>query len=144
MLLVVSGTQENHLGHPVSVLLGHTAPVSFMDFCSCIPEALLSSSLDGTCRIWNAREGGPAVHVLTATAVFGPTRGLTRFGGGQAGGTNGVATRSGAAAVAGLGPGLSSQRQAASAAETSGDEAQPGNAYAGVSHSNSWPSIIMF
>ncbi len=116
----------------MSVLLGHTAPATFIDFCSCIPEALLSSSLDGSCRIWNAREGGPAVHVLTATAEFGPTRGVTRYGGGTQLAANGVATRSGAAATATAGP--SSQRHAASAAEPSGDEAQPGNAHAGVSY----------
>lgn len=139
----------------MSVLLGHTAPVTFIDFCACIPDALLSSSLDGTCRIWSAKDGGAAVHVLTATPSFGPTRGLTRFGGGAPPGElGGRHTRSAVApptappAAAGgastgragagvlAGPGPSSLRLAAAAASAAaagpapalGDEAQPGMA----------------
>lgn len=136
---------------PVSVLLGHTAPVTFIDFCSCIPDALLSSSLDGTCRIWSAKDGGAAVHVLTAAPLFGPTRGLTRFGGANLLGESGRHTRSaagssapgpssapasnGRASTPPAGPGPSSLRFAAAAAAAaaangsapvSGDEAQQG------------------
>jgi len=48
----------------VSVLLGHEAPVTFVDFCRAVPDALVSSSFDGTCRLWDARAGGAALHVL--------------------------------------------------------------------------------
>ncbi|KAK9840987.1 hypothetical protein WJX81_004207 [Elliptochloris bilobata] len=64
--------QDGRLGWPVSVLLGHTAPVTFVDFCRVVPDALLSSSFDGTCRIWDARAGGAALHVLRAAPVFAP------------------------------------------------------------------------
>jgi hypothetical protein len=46
------------------VLLGHEAPVTFVDFCRPVPDALVSSSFDGTCRLWDARAGGAALHVL--------------------------------------------------------------------------------
>lgn len=145
--------QEGQLGVPVAVLLGHTAPVTFIDFCACIPDALLSSSLDGTCRIWSAKDGGAAVHVLTAAAIFGPTRGLTRFGGGLPGdfgrhtrsaagpstgpasGAAGPSASNGRASAAPAGPGPSSMRLAAAAAAAaasngsapaSGDESQQG------------------
>lgn len=62
--------QAGRLGWPVSVLLGHTAPVTFVDFCRAVPDALLSSSFDGTCRIWDARAGGAALHVLRASPAF--------------------------------------------------------------------------
>ncbi|KAK9915369.1 hypothetical protein WJX75_008121 [Coccomyxa subellipsoidea] len=144
---------EGQLGVPVAVLLGHTAPVTFIDFCACIPDALLSSSLDGTCRIWSAKDGGAAVHVLTAAAIFGPTRGLTRFGGGLPGdfgrhtrsaagpstgpasGAAGPSASNGRASAAPAGPGPSSMRLAAAAAAAaasngsapaSGDELQQG------------------
>ncbi len=40
------------MGHPVSVLLGHEAAVTFVDFNDALPGGgvLLSSSWDGTCR----------------------------------------------------------------------------------------------
>ena len=62
--------QAGRLGWPVSVLLGHTAPVTFVDFCRAVPDALLSSSFDGTCRVWDARAGGAALHVLRASPGF--------------------------------------------------------------------------
>eukprot|EP00798_Chlamydomonas_sp_ICE-L_P031195 gene31195-6342_t len=65
--------QDVTLGHPVSVLLGHDAGVTFIDFSSASSVILLSSSFDGTCRIWNAREGGAALHVLTPSPAFGVT-----------------------------------------------------------------------
>lgn len=59
----------------MSVLLGHTQPVTFLDFCKGVPDILLSSSMDGTCRIWDARHGGDAKHVLSPTPLFGQTNG---------------------------------------------------------------------
>lgn len=67
--------QETKLGHPVSVLLGHAQPVTFVDFCKAAPEVLLTSSNDGTCRIWDARRGGDAKHMLSPTPLFGQTQG---------------------------------------------------------------------
>ena len=75
--------QGAQLGHPVSVLLGHTGPVTFIDFCRTVHYALVSSSYDGTCRLWNATTSGPALHVLPISATFGPMHGVTRFGGGS-------------------------------------------------------------
>ncbi len=59
----------------MSVLLGHAQPVTFVDFCKAAPDVLLSSSNDGTCRIWDARHGGDAKHVLSPTLLFGQTQG---------------------------------------------------------------------
>ncbi len=42
----------------MAVLLGHTAPVSFLDFHPSLPDALLSCSLDGSVRLWRARDPG--------------------------------------------------------------------------------------
>lgn len=50
----------------MSVLLGHTGPASFLDFHKVIPEILVSSSLDGTCRVWNAAAGGGCLCKLQA------------------------------------------------------------------------------
>jgi len=58
--------QAGEIGNPVSVLLGHTAPVSFVSFHPLLPAVLLSSSFDGTCRLWDASAGGGAMHVLRA------------------------------------------------------------------------------
>lgn len=73
---MTTSLQDDCVGYPVSALLGHTFVVSFIDFHPTVPEILLSSSLDGTCRIWNAWHGGAAVHVLKAEAEFGPARPL--------------------------------------------------------------------
>ena len=67
--------QGTKLGHPVSVLLGHTQPVTFLDFCKAVPGILLSSSMDGTCRIWDACHGGAAKHTLSPTPHFGQANG---------------------------------------------------------------------
>ena len=75
--------QGAQLGHPLSVLLGHTGPVTFIEFCRTVHYALVSSSYDGTCRLWNATTSGPALHVLPISATFGPMHGVTRFGGGS-------------------------------------------------------------
>lgn len=56
------------MGHPISLLKGHTGPVSYVDFSRALPDALVSSSFDGTCRIWNVRDPtGQAMHVLHAS-----------------------------------------------------------------------------
>jgi WD40 repeat protein len=54
------------VGHPVSVLMGHQAPVSFVNFHPAFPGVLLSSSFDGTCRLWDASVCGGPMHVLMA------------------------------------------------------------------------------
>lgn len=68
--------QAGEVGHQVSVLTGHEGPVSFVDFHRQIPEILLSSSLDGTCRIWDAKRSGGCLHILkpiaqNATSAYG-------------------------------------------------------------------------
>jgi hypothetical protein len=71
--------QDDHLGEPVSVLLGHDAPVSYIDFSQVLPSALLSSSSDGTCRIWNVRDkAGQAIHVLRVSPTFATLQRPTR------------------------------------------------------------------
>ena len=67
------------MGYPVSVLVGHTGPVTFVDFSRVHACALLSSSYDGTCRIWDATNPSQAPKVLSASAAFGPAYGVTRF-----------------------------------------------------------------
>eukprot|EP00884_Botryococcus_braunii_P018016 jgi/Botrbrau1/4899/Bobra.118_1s0013.1 len=63
--------KELSVGHPVSVLVGHTAPVSYVDFSRALPDVLLSTSFDGTCRIWNVQDTqGQAMHVLSATPTL--------------------------------------------------------------------------
>lgn len=54
------------------MLQGHQAPITFIDFHPKLPAALLSSSLDGTCRIWDASSSHPAVHILQAHPNFNP------------------------------------------------------------------------
>ena len=74
-------------GAPGAVLLGH-APraATFLSWCRRpdAPHLLLSTGADGTLRAWDTRPPGTCVAVLTAARVFGPTRGVTRFGGGAA------------------------------------------------------------
>ena len=67
----VWGLQEGALGQAVSVLLGHLGPITFVDFHRAVPEVLLSSSVDGSCRLWDARAGGAALHQLNAGPTFG-------------------------------------------------------------------------
>ena len=69
------------MGHPVSVLVGHQGPVTYVDFNKTIPNALLSSSFDGTCRIWDATNSAWPAKVMQACPLFGPMKGITRFGG---------------------------------------------------------------
>lgn len=61
-------------GLPVSVLVGHGGPASFVDFHPALPDALLSASFDGTCRIWTARDAAAPPIVLGADPLrFGLT-----------------------------------------------------------------------
>lgn len=62
-LSVVPG-QAGELGEPKGVLQGHTNVVSFVEFCPSVACALLSSSFDGTCRIWNAADASAPAIVL--------------------------------------------------------------------------------
>lgn len=70
--------QEGQLGFPVSVLVGHGGPVTFVDFSRVHASALLSSSYDGTCRVWDATQPSQAPKVLPVSSAFGPTHGVTR------------------------------------------------------------------
>ena len=69
-------SQDGKLGQQVSVFLGHTGPVTFLDFCEAMPDALLSSSIDGTCRIWGVTHSSSAIHILEPNAHFGLARGM--------------------------------------------------------------------
>ena len=55
---------EGRPGLPVSVLVGHAGPTAFVDFHPWLPDALLSASFDGTCRIWRARDAAAPPIVL--------------------------------------------------------------------------------
>ena len=62
--------QDGSLGLPHSVQLGHTAPVTFLDFNKRLPSALVSSSYDGTCRLWDASCTQPAMHILQVSQAW--------------------------------------------------------------------------
>lgn len=68
--ITVGALQAGKLGETVSLLSGHRAVVSFVEFCPVIPHALLSCSFDGTCRIWNATNAAVEPVVLRATPSF--------------------------------------------------------------------------
>eukprot|EP00873_Tetraselmis_striata_P019505 jgi/Tetstr1/439769/TSEL_028182.t1 len=71
-------------GHPQCLLLGHTAPVSYLDFHPKLPHVLLSSSFDSTCRIWNVLDAGaPAMVLHPVPSGFGPHRLLVATAAGQ-------------------------------------------------------------
>lgn len=80
-VLPAPAVQDDKLGHPVSVLVGHQGPVTYVDFNRSVPNALLSSSFDGTCRIWDATNSAWPAKVMRACPFFGPMKGVTRFGG---------------------------------------------------------------
>lgn len=72
--LPYSAQGEGRPGLPVSVLVGHEGPAAFVDFHPTLPDTLLSSSFDGTLRIWRAREGGaPPIVLRVDPARFGLT-----------------------------------------------------------------------
>ena len=56
--------QAGEIGESKAVLVGHTNVVSFVEFCPARPDALLSSSFDGTCRIWHAADASVPAIVL--------------------------------------------------------------------------------
>jgi WD40 repeat protein len=64
--------QGERMGEQLSLLVGHEAIVTFLGFCPAVPHALLSSSYDGTCRIWNAVDAATPSLVLNASPAFGP------------------------------------------------------------------------
>jgi len=61
------------IGAPVAVLKAHTSIVTAIDFSPVHPNVLLSSSYDGTCRVWNVRDAAmPPVVVQWASPVPPP------------------------------------------------------------------------
>lgn len=48
-------------GSPVAVLLGHTASITELHFCPAKPHVLLSTSDDGTVRLWSAEKSSNQV-----------------------------------------------------------------------------------
>lgn len=62
------GVQDGEVGELRALLEGHTGIVSFVDFCPTCPQALLSSSFDGTCRLWNAADASVQPIVLSAAS----------------------------------------------------------------------------
>lgn len=60
--------QDGEVGELKALLEGHTGIVSFVDFCPTCPKALLSSSFDGTCRVWNATDAAVQPLVLSAAS----------------------------------------------------------------------------
>ena len=62
--------QDGSIGLPHSVQLGHTAPVTFLDFNKRLPSALVSSSYDGTCRLWDTSCTQPAMHILQVSQAW--------------------------------------------------------------------------
>ena len=82
----VWGATRADPGRPVSVLVGHTAAVTFVDFCprrrrqtsSTAPlplaRALLSSSLDGTLRLWDCGTSAGSSSSSSSASVKLPGR----------------------------------------------------------------------
>jgi PH-interacting protein len=58
--------QVDTLGFPVSVLKGHTAAVTLIQFHPHLHQVLLTASFDGTCCLWDATEGGTPPLILSA------------------------------------------------------------------------------
>jgi hypothetical protein len=50
----------------VSVLKGHTAAVTLIQFHPHLHQVLLTASFDGTCCLWDATEGGTPPLILSA------------------------------------------------------------------------------
>ena len=63
------------------MLVGHQGPVTYVEFNRSVPNALLSSSFDGTCRIWDATNSAWPAKVMPACPLFGPMKGVTRLSG---------------------------------------------------------------
>jgi WD40 repeat protein len=96
--------RQIQLGFPVSILQGHTEAVTAIDFSPNQPHILVSTSYDGTARVWDVRDGSIAPLILYSQgAGIGPGSGggitLPRSllggtpGGGGAGGGGGRTTR---------------------------------------------------
>lgn len=78
--------QECNLGQNLAVLRGHQGPINLISFHPTLPLALLSSSSDGTVRLWDASDQhlapqvlGPAQHAAAQadTAVAAAADGHT-------------------------------------------------------------------
>mmetsp|Transcript_12107 Transcript_12107/g.34029 ORF Transcript_12107/g.34029 Transcript_12107/m.34029 type:complete len:1461 (-) Transcript_12107:344-4726(-) len=75
-------------GDPQCVLQGHTSAVSYVDFSPTMPHALLSSSFDGTCRIWNVLDAAaPAAVLHPVPNMFGPSKHVVALHLSKTGGT---------------------------------------------------------
>ena len=63
-------SQRHGLGSPLAVLTGHSRGVTSVCFSPTVPHVLLTSSDDGTCRIWSvlhdAAGGRPAPSISLA------------------------------------------------------------------------------
>lgn len=55
--------EEDTLGHHVSAMVGHQQGVTFIAWSPVLPNALLSVSLDGTCRLWHTERGIEVIRV---------------------------------------------------------------------------------
>ena len=67
---------SGQIGAPIAVLQGHTEMVTAVDFSPTHPDILISSSFDGTCRVWNARDSSVPPLVLPWNSERPSTFGL--------------------------------------------------------------------
>ncbi len=83
--------ESDTLGWPVSILTGHTAAITYLDFSPVAAHALVSAANDGSFRLWDARAGGAAVAVLHTGAAFDAAlrHNAARHGGGVRGADGG-------------------------------------------------------
>jgi hypothetical protein len=102
----------------VSVLLGHTHIITLLDFCPhpSAPAALLSSSYDGTVRLWDALDGAARPAVLPIKAFAAAAAAAAAAGGGMAR-PGGAAGAPAAAASTPAAAALQRQRQAQAQAQ---------------------------
>ncbi|KAI8471016.1 MAG: hypothetical protein J3K34DRAFT_520916 [Monoraphidium minutum] len=125
--------EAGKLGHPVSVLLGHTAAITLLDFCPhpAAPAALISSSYDGSVRLWDATDSAAEPFVMAVKASVAPAaaaaaaaNGLGAAAAGAAGGVGGAAAlprqRQAAAQARQRLEGLTNRQRALVAAASSG------------------------
>jgi WD40 repeat protein len=55
---------QTQIGTPISVLMGHTQAITGIDFSPNQPHILVSTSFDGTARVWDVRDGAIAPLIL--------------------------------------------------------------------------------
>ena len=58
------GEENEQVGAPISVLMGHEEMVTAVDFSPIQPHILVSTSFDGTCRVWDVRDAALAPLLL--------------------------------------------------------------------------------